>query len=240
MTLWIGLQLHSISLDIWRLRWLTEPVAAVFERDTLIAATPRALQCGITLGMRRATVRSLVPECALYLRDEAAEQAAYAQAAQVALVYSPSVYQQAHYTLVIEVTYSLRLFGGIRAILHRLKKEFRGLQLQMRCSVAPSALGAWLLVQTAQHAARYACSMPTLERLLNRLPCATLPSARPHLQWLKAIGCETLGGVRALPRSGLQRRIGTELLCALDLMNNASIGKKSLGWNAAHVEAAAA
>ena len=43
-----------------------------------------------------------------------------------------------------------------------------------------------------------------------------LPSAQPHLVWLKAIGCETLGGLRALPRSGLQRRVGTTLLTELE------------------------
>ena len=43
-----------------------------------------------------------------------------------------------------------------------------------------------------------------------------LPSAQPHLVWLKAIGCETLGGLRALPRNGLQRRVGTALLTELE------------------------
>jgi protein ImuB len=66
------------------------------------------------------------------------------------------------------------------------------------------------------YSSRYACSQPKLERLLNPLPCAMLPSAQPHLVWLKAIGCETLGGLRALPRSGLQRRVGTALLTELE------------------------
>jgi protein ImuB len=43
-----------------------------------------------------------------------------------------------------------------------------------------------------------------------------LPNAQPHLAWLKAIGCETLGGLRALPRSGLQRRIGTALITEIE------------------------
>lgn len=63
---------------------------------------------------------------------------------------------------------------------------------------------------------RYACGLATLERLLNPLPCAILPSAQPHLVWLNAIGCETLGGLRALPRNSLQRRVGTALLTELE------------------------
>ena len=233
MTLWIGLHLHSLSLDTWRLRWLTEPsAAAVFEHDALIAMTPGAQQCGLKLGMRCATARSLAPECLLYPRDQRAEQNAYAQAAQVALAYSPSVYQHTRDTLLIDVTYSLRLFGGIRLIVHGLRQQLKRLTLQVQSGVAPTATGAWLLAQVARHSTqhlaqhsiqrsaqyspRYACSQPTLERLLNPLPCAMLPSAQPHLVWLKAIGCETLGGLRALPRSGLQRRVGTTLLTELE------------------------
>jgi protein ImuB len=237
MTLWIGLHLHSLSLDTWRLRWLTEPsAAAVFEHDALIAMTPGAQQCGLKLGMRCATVRSLAPECLLYPRDQRAEQNAYSQAAQVALAYSPSVYQHTRDTLLIDVTYSLRLFGGVRLIVHGLRQQLKRLTLQAQSGVAPTATGAWLLAQVARHStqhftpqstqkstpyltpysSRYACSQATLERLLNPLPCAMLPSAQPHLVWLKAIGCETLGGLRALPRSGLQRRVGTALLTELE------------------------
>ncbi len=245
MTLWIGLHLHSLSLDTWRLLWLTEPsAAAVFEHDALIALTPGAQQCGLSLGMRCATARSLAPECLLYPRDPIAEQNAYAQAAHVALAYSPSVYQHANATLLIDVTYSLRLFGGIRLIVQGLRRQLKRLKLQVHSSVAPTATGAWLLAQAAQHSPqlstqhstqhfakrsrqqsaqywaqyspRYACAQATLERLLNPLPCAMLPSAQPHLVWLKAIGCETLEGLRALPHNGLQRRVGTALLTELE------------------------
>ena len=186
--------------------------------------------------MRCATVHSLAPECLLYPRDPQAEQNAYAQAAHVALAYSPSVYQHANATLLIDVTYSLRLFGGIRLIVQGLRQQLKRLKLQVQSSVAPTATGAWLLAQAARHSAqhfaqrspqqsaryiaqyspRYACGHVTLERLVDRLPCTMLPSAQPHLIWLKAIGCETLGGLRALPRNGLQRRVGTTLLNELE------------------------
>jgi protein ImuB len=221
--------------------------------------TSGAQQCGLKLGMRCATVRSLAPECLLYPRDQRAEQNALDQAAQVALAYSPSVYQHTRDTLLIDVTYSLRLFGGVRLIVHGLRQQLKRLTLQVQSGVAPTATGAWLLAQVARHSTqsfrqqstqpstqsstqstqrftqqstqsstqkstsyltpyspRYACSQATLERLLNPLPCAMLPSAQPHLVWLKAIGCDTLGGLRALPRSGLQRRVGTALLTELE------------------------
>ncbi len=210
-----------------------------------------AQQLGLKLGMRCATVRSLAPECLLYPRDQPAEQSAYAQAAQVALAYSPSVYQHTNATLLIDVTYSLRLFGGIRQIIQTLRQQLKCLKLQVQSSVAPTATGAWLLAQAARHStqpsaqglaehsisqpaqnsahylARYACSHSTLERLLNALPCAMLPSAQTHLVWLKAIGCETLGGLRALPRSGLQRRVGTTLLSELEHAYTQTVWRKA-------------
>ncbi len=217
--------------------------------------TPGAQQCGLKLGMRCATVRSLAPECLLYPRDQRAEQNAYDQAAQVALAYSPSVYQHARETLLIDVTYSLRLFGGVRQIVHGLLQQLKRLTLQVQSGVAPTATGAWLLAQVARHSTqhftqssiqkstqksrqkstpdltpyspRYACSQATLERLLNPLPCAMLQSAQPHLVWLKAIGCETLGGLRALPRSGLQRRVGTELLTELEQAYTQTVCRKA-------------
>ncbi len=254
------MHLHSLSLDTWRLRWLTEPgAAAVFEHDALIALTSGAQRYGLNAGMRCATVRSLAPECLLYPRDPHAEQNAYAQAAHVALAYSPSVYQHANATLLIDVTYSLRLFGGIRLIVQGLRQQLKRLKLQVQSSVAPTATGAWLLAQAARHSPqplvqrspqysaqrltqqaaqhsaqysvqyspRYACGQATLERLLDRLSCAMLPSAQPHRVWLNAIGCETLGGLRALPRSGLQRRVGTELLTELEQAYAQTVWRKA-------------
>jgi protein ImuB len=58
--------------------------------------------------------------------------------------------------------------------------------------------------------------MASLERRLDRLPVALLPPARPYMSWFEGIGCEGLGELRRLPRPGLQRRCGRELLDMLD------------------------
>src|SRR5690606_16874455 len=48
------------------------------------------------------------------------------------------------------------------------------------------------------------------------LPLATFSAARAHLPTLERIGCTTLGQLRALPRAGVSRRFGAELLQAVD------------------------
>ncbi|WP_288380797.1 DNA polymerase Y family protein [uncultured Massilia sp.] len=58
--------------------------------------------------------------------------------------------------------------------------------------------------------------MASLERRLDRLPVALLPPARLYMSWFEGLGCERLGDLRRLPRPGLQRRCGRELLDMLD------------------------
>ena len=52
MSLWIGLYLHRLSLDVWRLRWLTEPGRAAFvlDKGVVLAATPAAGRLGVATG----------------------------------------------------------------------------------------------------------------------------------------------------------------------------------------------
>ncbi len=227
------MHLHSLSLDTWRLRWLTEPTApaVILEQGVVFAYTPAAARLGITPGMRRATASGLAPDCLFVVRDIAAEQAAFDQAAQLALRYTPSVAQYLHHTLLLEVASSLQLFGGLRTLRHLLRHDLRRLQLQATTSLAPTATGAWLLAQSdpaqddsSPQAARrrrrggprHTCKQASLARALDRLPCARLPGARPQLAWLGTLGCHTLGELRALPRAGLQRRTGVTLMTELD------------------------
>lgn len=216
MSLWIGLYLHRLSLDVWRLRWLTEPgrAALVLDKGVVIAATPAAVHLGVAIGMRQSSACGLAPDALVLTRDEAAEQSALDLAAQAALRYTPSVAQHLQDTILLEVAASLRLFGGIRALMQLLRRDLHHLHIQARCSMAPTAHGAWLLAQ-AGGALRYSVRPRSLARALDRLPCAALPEARPHLDWLGAVGCRTLGQLRGLPRAGLGRRSSPTLLGAL-------------------------
>ncbi|MFT4243117.1 MAG: DNA polymerase Y family protein, partial [Acidovorax sp.] len=53
-------------------------------------------------------------------------------------------------------------------------------------------------------------------RGLRDLPLHTLTALRPHAASLERMGCRTWGSLRALPRSGVARRFGAEVLHALD------------------------
>ncbi|GKS97610.1 DNA polymerase Y family protein [Acidovorax sp. SUPP2825] len=53
-------------------------------------------------------------------------------------------------------------------------------------------------------------------RLPHDLPLRTLAALRPHAASLERMGCRTLGALRALPRAGVARRFGADVLRALD------------------------
>ncbi|MFZ5567761.1 MAG: Y-family DNA polymerase [Pseudomonadota bacterium] len=155
--------------------------------------------------------------------DPAPEQLALAW---WALQFSPRVcvLQEA---VLLEVHDSLRLFGGQRALLQRVRAETPQ-QGGTALAVAPTALAALALLRTLPAAPAgegaemsepipaKSCSPAALQRTLDALPIAVLSATHPHAPTLQRLGCRTLGQLRALPRGGVSRRFGAALLEALD------------------------
>lgn len=181
-----------------------------------MALTPPAAALGIRPGMRRAGATALAPHAILLDRDPAAESAAREGAALALLQYTPEVALGEQDSLLLNVGASLRMFGGPRALARRIAGTLRTLGLQARLGMAPTAGGAWLLARRTDGGPRHALAAARLRRRLDTLPCALLPQAQPHLDWLHGIGCRDFGFLRRLPRAGLQRRCGPALLKTLD------------------------
>lgn len=130
--------------------------------------------------------------------------------------------------VLLEVQASLRLFGGRRVLLERLRAALPQAEGQA-LAVAPTALAALALLRTlpqpdAAPDARagaavipaVACAPRHLIPTLDALPFTHLSAARANAPVLARLGCRTLGHVRALPRDGVSRRFGAALLEALD------------------------
>ncbi len=132
------------------------------------------------------------------------------------LQYSPRVACLREDAVVLEVAASLSLFGGVRPLCRQVRQTAASLAQAFQIGMAPSASGAWLLAGAPYAVRRRVLSHQSLARNLAVLPLHSLPEARPHLQWLENIGCRNLGGLRKLPRQGLQQRSSPALLHALD------------------------
>lgn len=113
--------------------------------------------------------------------------------------------------VLMEVSASVRLFGGLAKLLKKLATSFWG-QAEGCLRCAPGATAALALGRLRTGLPWRASSRLRPEDL----PMEFLSAARPHLPVLERVGCRTWGDLRALPRGGLARRFGQPLLTALD------------------------
>ena len=114
---------------------------------------------------------------------------------------------------------SLRLFGGLRALCAWRRATPHDCGTQVRASaLAPTAGGGSAAGPRGAGAAR--CAGHARSALLDacrcRRCCEALQQPPRLAELLQAIGSRRLADVRALPRAGLQKRGGAELLGALD------------------------
>ena len=113
--------------------------------------------------------------------------------------------------VVMELEASIRLFGGKRKLVQRVRDECADLGVK-QLSWAPTSLAA---VAIGRAGVSNGFSKP-LEELLDGLPLDSLTSVAAHQSTLARLGCQTLGSVRALPRGGVSRRFDAELLACID------------------------
>ena len=113
--------------------------------------------------------------------------------------------------VVMELGASVRLFGGKRKLVQRIKEECPDLGVS-QLAWAPTGLAS---VALARSGVSNGFGKP-LEQILDTLPLESLASVAEHRAVLVRLGCRTLGQIRALPRGGLSRRFDGKLLAAID------------------------
>lgn len=219
--LWIALHLPALSLESFAATLgpaEPPPLALTDGRGRLAAVNAAAAAAGVQPGMRRATALALAPDLVLGRADAARDAQALQAAAHVALGFTPAVTLQGADTLLLEVSTTLRLFGGLAALrcrLHGALDALAPLGRERAEGRAPTALGAALLARASLPAAR-----PDWRATLDAQPVAHLVELAggppDHAQVLQGMGVRTLAQLRALPRTGLARRFGPSLLQALD------------------------
>lgn len=226
--LWIGIHFPHLALDAF-LRALpscgagTPQPMAVCRGGLIEQACPEAMRHGLQPGMKRATAQALLPGLLLRERDPDLERDTLAQAAAWALRFTPAVsLQQAALPtgpddatgLLLEVAGSLRLFDGLQPLLGQVRAGLAQLGLQPSIGCAPTATGAWLMARYRDGLS--ATDPAALQTILPGLPLSVLDSAAPHLEVLASLGAQRIEQLSLLPRAGLARRFGPQLLRELD------------------------
>lgn len=191
------------------------------DKEQVIVTSKEAWRAGVRIRMRSGGVSAISPHTTLLDRDLTLEQIALDGITMALLQFTPEVTHAADFSIHMDVTMSLRLFGGRVAICRRIRESIKRLGFTARIGSAPTAMGSWLFARARYRRGtpvqRRVVQMTTLERCLDALPCYLLPSAAKHDEWLAGIGAHNLGALRRLPRAGLVRRTNEQLLHELDL-----------------------
>ncbi|WP_345796585.1 DNA polymerase Y family protein [Castellaniella sp. MT123] len=137
--------------------------------------------------------------------------------ASALLRFTPTLAIAPESVILMDVTASLRLFGGIRALRVQVRRVLAAFD-RADVAVAASGPAAWVLARSGQGGS--ALTARSLRHALARVPLAVSPPARPFADWFRELGCVTLADLGRLPRIGLKKRCGPALLDWLDQLND--------------------
>ena len=228
--LWIALHLPLLSLESFTATLPHEagdqPLALMDAHSILSVNTPaRAL--GVEPGFKRATALALAPQLTLGLADQVRDAQALIAVAHTALAFTPTVVIQppgdtgstpspddAPHTVLLEVQASLRYFGGLPALLQRLRAALAPLGHRLHVVSASTAFGAALLARVHPHL--NCADLAATCRALERAPVWLLGPGRAHREALQGMGLRTIADLKRVPRDGLARRFGPAMLSELD------------------------
>lgn len=216
--LWACLLLPSLSLDVFVRAAPRDArafvVASGGHHPRVVAANAAAVAAGIRRDQLVSAALALAPDVLLRDRDVAAEEQALRDVATLLLAFTPQVSLAPPNAIVAEIAGSVRLFGGLARLLEALVREAQSRGYEPLLALAPTPTAALLL-------ARAGGGEPVLQpvqlpSVLAPLPLALLDLDPETLATLEAAAIKTLGDARALPRAGLARRFGPQVVDMLD------------------------
>ena len=207
------LALTAAGLDLSQACALQETIKG---RPTLYAVSQSARQAGVESGMTPAAALALCPGLQIQGRDPQLEHIALDLLADAALDFSPWVSRDPPQTLLLEVGSCLTLFGGVDSLREQLRQALAGVGYAAYLALAPSPAAAEVLAHLGLETV---VQQPEkLRSLLGPLPLAAVGLDANVLQRLLRSGVQTLADVWRLPRDGLARRYGPDLLRRLDAL----------------------
>jgi protein ImuB len=216
--LWLALRFPSLPLEVFT-RGMAAPgplaVASSGGAGAGIAACNRkACERGVRAGMPVAAASALAADLHVLARDRAAERAALERIAACAIQFTPVVNIASCAEVLLEVGGSVRLFGGLSRLWARIEQELDAQGYAVSLACAPTPLAAQLFARAGlpvriQH-------RDALRSSLGQLPVEILDLPPESIALLRDIGIPTISACLELPRAGLARRLGQELLGQLD------------------------
>ena len=218
--LWLCLYFPNLPLEIFtRSSWEAAPLAVSIDqshRQQVLIGNAAARSRGVHSGMSISAAYAVAGDLRVLPHNEAAEAAALEHLASWSTQFTSLVNLYPPQGLLLEIAGSLRFFGGLPLLLRHIRQGLKELGYEVRHAIAPTPLGAVLLARSGQ-----SVEITDLAVMRTRLAAIslTLMDFPPKvLTSLRGLGTRTLGDCLCLPRDGLSRRFGPELLTYFDQM----------------------
>jgi protein ImuB len=178
------------------------------------AANVEAARLGVHAGMRVSAAYAMTQALRVHTRDPQAEQDALESLAAWSSQYTSCVSLVPPATLLLEVGGSERLYKGLEVLREVVRQGLAELGYSAQLALAPTPLGAVWLARAGKEA--WLTDHAALFGALAELPPACLGLEPKREALLTGMGLTRLVDCLRLPRDGLARRLGPELLIALD------------------------
>jgi protein ImuB len=186
------------------------------QRRHVVFASEEAQTAGVRRGQSLTAAQALCPALSTKPRDPAAERQAIDSIAAWAYRFSADVSIAGSDAILLEVGASLTLFGGLAALLRRLRFEIAAFGFEYSLAAAATATAAHVLAAQADGIAIPHAS--PLASALGAVPLATSGLEYDTVAALRGMGFRHLRDLFRLPRAELARRIGQSALDHLDRM----------------------
>jgi protein ImuB len=216
--LWACVLLPQLALDgvLRRRPPSDEPLVLVSgpaQGRIVHAASASARAAGLYRGQRLTAAQALLPSFVMIEHSAGDEMHWHRLLAAWAYRYSGDVGLLPH-AVVLEVSRSLNLFGPWPRFESLLREDLVGLGFRHRVALAPTPQAAYVLAGVEDGMAVMGAS--TLRGALSFVDVARARLPDGTAAALQSMGIRTLGQLLALPRAGLQRRFGGELVAHID------------------------
>ncbi|MEM7217533.1 MAG: DNA polymerase Y family protein [Pseudomonadota bacterium] len=216
----------------------TGPRPTVLLADNrVIARDALAVQRGIAIGASLAAAHSIATDLLHLHQDLTAEaarleylgQVLYGFSSQVSLDSTPAGYLETpgawHQAVLLEISASLKLFGGLETLLARIATQLDALGHDGLLTVAPTPLAALCLGRWRQRdgaaPARLLPGTRPWQHALETMPVSALGLEPRQGEQLDNMGLRACGALLQLPSKAIAQRFGTTLSARLARLTGA-------------------
>ncbi|MBV1928853.1 MAG: DNA polymerase Y family protein [Gammaproteobacteria bacterium] len=224
--LWLCLRFPQLPLELFTVQKAATGPAVVVDNQRLLVCNRAAINAGAVPGITPATAHALCGQITILERDPQREAETLQRIAYSCYGFTPAINTHAPDWLLLEIGSSLKLFGGIKALLIKFKQHLADQHFSYRFGLAPTPKAAQLLSQLpAQQKLELVSCFDALTgnlqqpeqftALLDALPLPQLLCEPKLKKQFQASGFTTLRDLLPLPHAALGRRFGKAFLTYL-------------------------